>query len=140
MPANRSGMCCNEGKVITVKKLLLGITLLTAVILIGCGSGIGKVSVETQSYQEDGGKLDKSGWKKQGSVDAVQGEVIYTNGSITATVENADKNGVRVRFNGDVVDKETNKSGNNFYVKKNRTYTFVAGGGTQGLEIKLRYN
>ena len=111
-----------------------------ALILAGCGDSAGKISVETQSYIENGGKLETSGWDKQGSVDAVQGEVVYTNGSVTATVGNVSKDSVQIKFNGQVVNQEDNKPGDVFNVKKNRTYTFIAGGGTNGLEIKLRYN
>ena len=120
-------------------KRLLTAVVVAAMMLTGCGSN-GKITVETESYAESDGKLDTSGWEKQGSVDAVQGEVVYTNGQITATVGNVSKDSVQIKFNGQVVDKETNKAGDVFNVKKNRTYTFIAGSGTNGLEIKLRYN
>ena len=53
---------------------------------------------------------------------------------------NVSKDSVQVKFSGQVVNKESNKPGDVFDVKKNRTYTFIAGGGTNGLEIKMRYN
>ena len=123
-----------------MKKTFLGIVFVMALCLIGCGRSSGQITVETQSYSENGGKLDKTGWEKAGSVAATQGEVIYTNGQISATVGNVSKDSVQVKFSGQVVNKESNKPGDVFTVKKNRTYTFIAGGGTNGLEIKMRYN
>ena len=123
-----------------MKKVLIGLMVAMMVCLAGCGKSNGKITVETQGYSEDGGKLEKTGWEKQGSVEATTGETIYTNGQITATVGNVSKDSIQVKFSGQVVNKEDNKPGENFTVKKNRTYTFIAGGGTTGLEIKLRYN
>ena len=120
------------------KVFLIGTIL--AMVLVGCGDSNGKISVETQNYVEDGGKLDKGGWEKQGTVDAVSGEVVYTNGQLTATVGNVSTDSIQIKFSGQVVNHEDNKAGDIFNVKKNRTYTFIAGGGTNGLEIKIRYN
>ncbi len=122
-----------------MKKVFLGLLTVMIVCLAGCDGSNGKISVETQSYSEDGGKLEKGGWQKEGTVEAVSGEIIYTNGLITATVGNVSKDSVQVKFSGQVVNKENNKPGDVFNVQKNRTYTFIAGGGTTGLEIKIRY-
>ncbi|MCR5686425.1 MAG: hypothetical protein K6G58_00125 [Lachnospiraceae bacterium] len=123
-----------------MKKIIITLVIAMILCLTACKSSPGKISVETQSYVENGGKLEKTGWKKAGSVDVLPGEVIYTNGQISATVGNVGKDSIQVKFSGQVVDHETNKPGDVFNVKKNRTYTFIAGGGTTGLEIKLRYN
>ncbi len=116
------------------------VSLLAMLVLTACSKRPGQISVETQSYNEKGGKLEQSGWEKAGTADAVPGEVIYTNGQITATVGNVSGDTVQVKFSGQVVHKEENRQGDVFNVGKNRTYTFIAGGGTQGLQIKLRYN
>lgn len=123
-----------------MKKLCLSVVLAVSfAILAGCGSSNGTVSVETQNYNENGGKLETDGWQKQGTVDAVQGEVVYTNGQITATVGNVSPDSMQIKFSEQVVNQENNKPGDIFKMEKNRTYTFIAGGGTNGLEIKLRY-
>lgn len=123
-----------------MKKVWLSVVLAVSfAILAGCGSSNGTVSVETQNYNENGGKLETDGWQKQGTVDAVQGEVVYTNGQITATVGNVSPDSMQIKFSGQVVNQENNKPGDIFKMEKNRTYTFIAGGGTNGLEIKLRY-
>lgn len=135
-------MVFRNGGVENMKKTARIILMISVCVLFltGCGRSGGTITVETQSYSEDGGKLDKGGWQKNGSVEAVTGEVIYTNGQLTATVGNVSKDSVQVRFSGQVVNKEDNKPGDIFDVKRNRTYTFVAGGGASGFELKLRYN
>lgn len=123
-----------------MKKLCLSVVLAVSfAILAGCSSSNGTVSVETQNYNENGGKLETDGWQKHGTVDAVQGEVVYTNGQITATVGNVSPDSMQIKFSEQVVNQENNKPGDIFKMEKNRTYTFIAGGGTNGLEIKLRY-
>ncbi len=122
-------------------KRALYIAIILSVLLIGCKSPTQKLIVETRPYSGDESGLEYESWDRNNyPVEAGQKVLSSNDYHISARIDKVHSNGVRIKFSGEVVYPDKNESSDNFLLEKNRTYIFVAGGGIQGLEIKMRYN
>ncbi len=121
---------------------LLAATAMASLCISGCKKNSpGKILVEIREYSGDMSGLEYGSWIGD-KCDAIQGQSILSNSKqhISASVDHVYADGVRIIFSGDVVLPDKNISSNNFYLEKNKTYVFIAGGGISGTEIKIRYN
>ena len=117
------------------------ILLISAFFLIGCSNfKYGTINVETRSYSGDIGGLEYTPWNKEVPVEVEKGALVYSNGQISVSVGQVYADGIRLQFSEPVTLANSNQNANNFYIKRNKTETFVAGGGVTGLEIKFKYN
>lgn len=127
-----------KSKIIRVIAPIIAISCL----LVGCSkTSYGTIQVETRVYTGDMEGLEFGEWEKT-KYPVEQGATVLFGGTypLTATVSNIYKDGIRLKFSGEVAYPEENTSSNNYYLERNKTYIFVAGGGVDGMEIKVRYN
>ena len=122
-----------------MKKYII-FAMVLALILIGCSSKQGSLTVESREYSGDLSGLEYDSWDKTW-VTAEQGKVFYKNDKhhISATVESVAGDNIKLHFSNKVVLPERKQENDIFYIMPGKTYIFIAGGGVSGLEIKVRY-
>ena len=110
--------------------------------LAGC-KDLGKphIIVATREYTGGIAGMDYSGWTETTSV-LTQGMTIVNSSQydISAVVSNVSSDSVTLSFSGPVVLQDKNTESDVFKLEKNRSYIFLAGLGTTGIEIKVRWN
>ena len=121
-----------------MKKLIILLPIL-CLLCAGCGSAKQHIEVDHRTYIGGIVGMDYGSWVNN-KYTADKGAVIFSssNPNITATISDISDNTIKIKFSSPVI--LDNKEGDIFSLDKNRTYVFIAGLGTEGLEIKMRFN
>lgn len=113
-----------------------------ALLLAGCSNLTGEhIQVSTREYVGGIAGLDYYSWNND-KFPVQKGISILSDNQykISASISSIRADNIVIQFSNPVYVTGTEQYTDIITIEKNKTYVFIAGGGTSGLEIKVRYN